>query len=58
MKTYKNNNYSGAWNFGPSNDTVFTVKDVVKKISQNLKINKNKFLLKKKIILTSKKPNY
>lgn len=46
MKTFRNNDYSGAWNFGPSNDKVFTVKDVVNQISKNLKINKNKFLLK------------
>ena len=47
MKIYKNNNYSGAWNFGPNNNNVFTVKDVVRQISKNLKINKNKFIFKK-----------
>ena len=46
MKTFRNNSYSGAWNFGPRNDIVFTVKDVVNQISKNLKINKNQFLLK------------
>lgn len=48
MKIYKNNNYSGAWNFGPSNTAVYTVKDVVSQISLNLGIKKNKFIIKNK----------
>ena len=48
MKIYKNQSYSGSWNFGPSNDKVFTVKNVVNQISKNLGISKNNFLFKSK----------
>lgn len=48
MKIYKNQSYSGSWNFGPINDKVFTVKNVVNQISKNLGISKNNFLFKSK----------
>ena len=48
MKAYSNNEFSGSWNFGPDNDTVLTVKDVVNQICKKLSINKKNLTLNNK----------
>ena len=48
MKLYKNNKFSGAWNFGPSSKQNLNVRNLVKYMSYKLRVNlnvslKNKF---------------
>ena len=55
MKLYKNNKFSGAWNFGPSSKQNLNVRNLVKYMSYKLRVNLNVSLkktnLKKKNLL-------
>ena len=61
MKLYKNNKFSGAWNFGPSSKQNLNVRNLVKYMSYKLRVNlnvslkKNKFKEKKSLKLSSLK---
>ena len=48
MKAYNNNNFSGSYNFGPNNDAVLTVRDVVNQMSKRLNIKKKNILFNNK----------
>jgi len=48
MKAYNNNNFSGSYNFGPDNDAVLTVRDVVSQMSKRLNVKKENVLFNNK----------
>ena len=45
-KIYKNNNYNGSWNFGPSKKNLLTVKQIINFIKKQINSNK-KIIIKK-----------